>query len=153
MLCVSNISFWSFPYLGVYICSTLHYCPVNVSFHLCQLCCIPQPGTHHLANWWQLKATTTLWRTFSQIGRSEDWRLMICKHCSGRTFAASLYAYFFIHRTARRGHIVPMRRYIESIFKQDLRDFTITSCFEVCCTCSVLWHDSVLFITTFIMFY
>ena len=60
---------------------------------------------------------------------------------------------FPTNRTARRGHIVPMRRFVESVFDQDLREFAITSCFEVQSTCigmfPVVMH-SVLYITTFI---
>ena len=35
------------------------------------------------------------------------------------------------NRTARNSHIIPLRRFVESLFQEDLRDFTIDSCFKV----------------------
>lgn len=33
--------------------------------------------------------------------------------------------------TARNSHVIPLRRFVESLFKEDLRDYTIDSCFKL----------------------
>ena len=35
------------------------------------------------------------------------------------------------HRTSRSRHIIPLRRFLEGVFNQDLRNFFAESCFEV----------------------
>ena len=37
----------------------------------------------------------------------------------------------FSHRTSRSRHIIPLRRFLEGVFGQDLRSFFAESCFEV----------------------
>ena len=37
----------------------------------------------------------------------------------------------FFLRTARKAHIIPLRRFLEAILQQDLRNFFSETCFEV----------------------
>ena len=38
---------------------------------------------------------------------------------------------FVFLRTARKAHVIPVRRFLEAILQQDLRNFFSETCFEV----------------------
>ena len=58
-----------------------------------------------------------LLKTFSLIGTS---CIIVC------------YIFHFHIRTSRQADIIPLRRFIEDVVKQDLRSFSSDECFEVC---------------------
>lgn len=41
--------------------------------------------------------------------------------------------YVTVNRTARRAHLIPLRRFIEAVFGTDLRHFSAEKCFKVYC--------------------
>ena len=47
----------------------------------------------------------------------------------------------FSHRTSRSRHIIPLRRFLEGVFGQDLRSFFAESCFEVYACVYFVMHN------------
>ena len=87
--------FW--VYIGLTSCVGTVWSCVNVFFSPSAnqfSFCFPQPGIHHLANWTQLQAITTLWKISSQIGRI--WSTAWNSACpiAAAFLAVSVYAHF-----------------------------------------------------------
>ena len=55
---------------------------------------------------------------------------------------------FVFLRTARKAHIIPLRRFLEAILQQDLRNFFSETCFEVRYTLCIIVLANVLLFAT-----